>query len=218
MESKVHEYSKGSIIFRRGEPGNTAFILTEGTVEISVTEGKTKTILGVLHPIAVFGEMALLLKNQKRTASATTITDAKVAEISRKDFDDFFKRSPKIISAVLQTMVERLEQANSRVSQAPDLYIILTETLHLMILHDRLEHIGYNQLVSCIENSYNIDAPTIIKSLNFLETLGLIGIRNDKNNAVKFIHIVKPGDFIERSRQIYKTFTKNGNAPNAGLF
>lgn len=172
----------------------------------------------MLHPIAVFGEMALLLKNQKRTASATTITDAKVAEISRKDFDDFFKRSPRIISAVLQTMVERLEQANSRVSQAPDLYIILTETLHLMILHDRLEHIGYNQLVSCIENSYNIDAPTIIKSLNFLETLGLIGIRNDKSNAVKFIHIVKPGDFIERSRQIYKTFTKNGNAPNSGLF
>jgi CRP-like cAMP-binding protein len=218
MESKVREFAKGSTIFRRGEPGNTAFILTEGTVEIFITEGKNKTVLGVLHPISVFGEMALLLKNQQRTASAIAKSDAKLAEISRKDFDDFFKRSPKLISAVLQTMVERLEQTNARVSQSPDLYIIITEMLNLLILHDRISHIGFNQVIDCIENSYKLDSATIIKTMNFLQTLGLIEIRADRHNAVKLIEIIKPTDFIERARHIHATFTKMGSSPETGFF
>ncbi len=216
MESKVRQYAKGSIIFRRSEPGNTAFILTEGSVEISVTEGKNKTVLGILQPIAVFGEMALLLKNQQRTATATALSDAKVAEISKRDFDDFFKQSPKLISAVLKTMVERLEQTNARISQSPELYTIITETLNLLIRHDRLNRIRFNQVLDCIANCYKLEPATISKSIHFLETIGLIEIRIDDNEN-KLIDIIKPTDFIERARQIYKTFAKMGSSPDAGI-
>ncbi len=217
MESKVREYPKGSIVFRRGEPGNTAFILTEGSVEISVTEGKNKTVLGVLKPVAVFGEMALLLKNQQRTATAITLTDAKLAEISRKNFDDFFNQAPKLISAVLRTMVERLEQTNSRVTQNPEVYTIITETLELLIRHEQYKRIRYSQLIDCIVNSYKLEPAIITKSLNFMVTLGLIEISTDSHSNQKYIDVIKPTDFIDRARQIQKTYAKIGGSPDSAI-
>ncbi|GAB4281605.1 MAG: hypothetical protein Kow0029_26810 [Candidatus Rifleibacteriota bacterium] len=215
MNSKVREYQKGAIIFRRGEIGNTAYILTEGTIEIAVTEGKNKTVLAVIQPISVFGEMAMLLKNQQRTATATALSNAKVAEISRKDFDEFFRKSPKLIGAVLKAMVERLEQTNARIAQSPELYTVITETLNLLVVHDKLNRIRYRQFVECIANSYKIEAEEVMKSVDFLETIGLIEIRTDGENML--IDIVRPVDFIERARKIYKTFAKMGTTPDAGI-
>lgn len=215
MDSKVKEYPKGSIIFRRGEVGNTAYILTEGTIEIAVIEGKNKTVLGLLQPVSVFGEMALLLKNQQRTATATTLSNARVAEISRKDFDEFFRQSPKLITALLKAMVARLEQTNARISQSPELYTVITETLNLLIQHDKLNRIRYEPFVECIVQGYKLDADEIMKSIDFLETIGLIEVRTDGEN--KFIDTVRPIDFIDRARKIYKTFAKMGSSPDAGI-
>jgi CRP-like cAMP-binding protein len=215
MDSKIREYSKGSTIFHRGEVGNNAYILTEGTVEIAMIDGKSKTVLGVLKPVSVFGEMALLLKNQQRTATATALSTAKVAEISRKDFDEFFHKSPKLIAAVLKAMVDRLEQTNARISQSPELYTTITESLNLLIIHDRLNRIRYDGFVECMVNSCKLDRNEIEKSVDFLETIGLIEIRTDGEN--RMIDIVRPVDFIDRARRIYKTFAKMGASPDAGI-
>ena len=40
MKSSMMDYEKDAIIFRNGEIGNSAYILTEGTIEISIAEGK----------------------------------------------------------------------------------------------------------------------------------------------------------------------------------
>ncbi|MEW6708332.1 MAG: cyclic nucleotide-binding domain-containing protein [Candidatus Riflebacteria bacterium] len=215
MESKVREYQKGSAIFHRGEAGNTAYILTEGTVEIAIFEGKNKTVLSIIKPVSVFGEMALLSRNQQRTATATTLSVAKVAEISRKDFEDFFNKSPKLISAVLKAMVDRLEQTNARVSQSPELYTAITETLNLLVLHDRLNRIRYDSFIECIAASFKLELPEIRKSVDFLETIGLIEVRTDGDN--RMIDIIRPIDFIDRARKIYKTFAKMGSSPDAGV-
>lgn len=215
MDSKIKDYSKGSIIFRRGEIGNAAYILTGGTIEIAIIEGKIKTVLGIIQPVSVFGEMALLLRNQLRTATATALSNAKVAEISRKDFDDFFQQSPKLITVLLKAIVARLEQTNARISQTPELYTVITETLQLLIDHDKLNRIKYENFVECIVNSYKLEASEIMKSVDFLETLGLVEIRTDGEN--KFINTVRPIDFIDRARRIYKTFAKMGSTPDAGI-
>jgi CRP-like cAMP-binding protein len=215
MDSKIREYEKGAKIFHRGEIGNTAYILTEGTIEIAITEGKSKTVLGIVKPVTVFGEMALLLRNQLRTASATALSKAKVAEISRADFDDFIEQSPRLITAILKALVTRLRQTNDRVTQSPELYTVITETLDLMVQHDRLNRIRYEVFVESISRSMKLEKFEIGKTVNFLETLGLIEIRID--NETQFINIVRPIDFIERARTIYKTFAKMGTTPDAGI-
>lgn len=215
MDSRIKEYPKGSIIFRGGEIGNNAYILTEGSIEIALIEGKTKTVLSIIKPVAVFGEMALLLKNQKRTATAATLSRAKVAEITRNDFDDFLNKSPKLITAVLKALVTRLENTNTRVSQSADLYTIITENLNLLVVHDRLNRIRYEDFVDCIENGYKVDRAEIEKSVDFLETLGLAEMRTDGER--KLISIVRPIDFIHRARKIYQTFARMGSTPDAGV-
>ncbi len=45
MKSWMRDYTSGSVIFQEGEPGNVAFILTEGSVEIAVGSGDKKRSL-----------------------------------------------------------------------------------------------------------------------------------------------------------------------------
>ena len=216
MQSKLRDYSRGDIVFRQGEVGNAAYILTQGSVEISMVEDKNKVVLDILTPVAVFGEMALLLKDKRRTATATILGPAKVAEISKKDFDDFFQKSPKLISAVLKAMVSRLQHTNVRVMNSPDLYTMLTETLYLMAQHSKFNDIRYKELVVCMSKSSKISQKEVIKTIDFLETIGLIEIRIiDKEH--KSISILKPLDFIDRARKIYKTFARMGTTPDSGI-
>jgi len=83
MKSIVREFQTEAVIFREGEIGNTAYILTEGQVEISIQQDGQKSVLAVLNPITVFGEMALLLKDQKRTATAKAVGETKIAATHR---------------------------------------------------------------------------------------------------------------------------------------
>ena len=121
MSSTQSHYEKDQIIFNIGETGDTAYVLTEGSVEISIEEDNNKTVITVFQPVSVFGEMALLLKDQKRTATARALVNSKVAKISKKDFDDFVDKSPKLITAVLKAIVSRLQQTTERVTQSPEL-------------------------------------------------------------------------------------------------
>jgi len=215
MKSSMTDYAKDEIIFRNGEIGNTAYILTEGSIEISISEGKNKTVLAILKPVSVFGEMALLLGDQKRTASARAIVPSKVATISKKDFNDFVDKSPKLITAVLKAIVLRLQQTTERVTHSPELYTVITETLGLFIQHDKFTRIKCEAFGLSIATSFKVDEKEVYKTLNFLETIGLIELRTDGEQT--FINIVRPIDFIKRAKQIYKTFSKMGVSPDKGL-
>ncbi|NLF97335.1 MAG: cyclic nucleotide-binding domain-containing protein [Candidatus Riflebacteria bacterium] len=119
MKSWMRDYSSGSVIFQEGEPGNVAFILTEGSVEITVGSGDKKKVVTVFKPVSVFGEMALVLKDQKRTATAVARSDSKVAVISKQDFDEFLEKSPKLIGVALTALVHRLRTTTERLGKTP---------------------------------------------------------------------------------------------------
>ena len=57
----TRQFYANDIIFKEGSTGHVAYILKEGSVEISLNTGKRKTVLALLSPVCVFGEMALLL-------------------------------------------------------------------------------------------------------------------------------------------------------------
>lgn len=64
------EYSAGEIIFRQGYPGDTAYVVVEGQVEIYREENDgSETQLALLGPDQLFGEMAPM-DESPRSASA----------------------------------------------------------------------------------------------------------------------------------------------------
>ena len=89
-------FPKGKIIIKEGEPGDTMYIIADGTVEISknlvIKMGREEfqdrdKILTKLsaEDHAVFGEVALF-EQGKRTATVVARTDCTLLEITRNDF------------------------------------------------------------------------------------------------------------------------------------
>ena len=76
-------YPAGATVVREGEPGDEAFIVTQGSCE-AVKEGGEGTVsLRVMGPGAVFGEAALLA-SQPRTATVVAREDLTVLVVSRQ--------------------------------------------------------------------------------------------------------------------------------------
>lgn len=111
----LKEFYSSAIIFEEQSYADSAFILKEGKVEISVKKEEGIVLLAELHPVSIFGEMALLTKEKKRTATARAIGPVKVVEIDREAFDKMMAESPPIISAVLQGVTQRLIDTTSRI-------------------------------------------------------------------------------------------------------
>jgi len=213
MISIVKDYHANSIIFREGEIGNAAYILTEGCVEISINHGGRVTLLSVLQPVSVFGEMALLLQDQKRTATATAKIPSKVAEISRKDFDEFLEQSPKLITAVLNAIVGRLQKTTSKISSSPDLFLGICETINILLIHD-IRRIKYDPTVKTIAETFCVKPEEVKKILTLMETLGLVDAQLEPDTDNMLIGVSRPREFLERAKKIHETFNKMGVNPD----
>lgn len=80
-------YPEGATIFSLGDPADSMIIVRTGVVElVFVSDRGTKTILGLLRPGEVFGE--LLYSEERRCYTAIASEDAVVAVISRECFEE----------------------------------------------------------------------------------------------------------------------------------
>jgi CRP-like cAMP-binding protein len=106
-EFQLKEFRPSVVIFEENSIGDSAYILKEGRVEISMRIRGEKTILAELNPVTIFGEMALLSKEKRRTATATTLSRVKVIEIDKAHFDGLVSQSPSIIASILHGITQR---------------------------------------------------------------------------------------------------------------
>jgi len=211
MKSWMRDYTRGSIIFQEGEPGNVAFILSEGSVEISVGTGDKKKVVTVFKPISVFGEMALILKDQKRTATAVAQSESKVAVISKQDFDEFLEKSPKLIGVALTALVHRLRTTTERLSKTPDLFMGIAHIIELLgqytvtgvKYNSSLSMIRYDSLIKAVSHAFLVEANEVSGIIEMMETMGLL--EQQFLQDVLFINIKGREDFLKRCVKIRDT-------------
>ncbi len=120
---QVRKYSQNETICKEGATGTAAYILRKGRVEVSVDVEGNKKVLTILEPVTVFGEMALLLKDHKRTATAIALEYSEIVEIEKKYFDEYIGESPPVIATALKALVERLLDTTSRLKKHEELNI-----------------------------------------------------------------------------------------------
>ena len=104
----------GRYIFREGEVGDLAFIVTEGEVEISRRVKDQDILLGTVPKGGLFGEMSLL-GDELRMASAFAQNDVKLLVISRaqmarkmKDLDPFNRALIEVLSNHVRSVAGKL--------------------------------------------------------------------------------------------------------------
>ncbi|MDR1956845.1 MAG: cyclic nucleotide-binding domain-containing protein [Treponema sp.] len=100
-------YTKDTILFAEGEPGDELFIIENGSVKITKVANNNEIILAVLKPGDIFGEMALL-ESKPRSANAIAYEDCTVMPINWENFQSMAKTQPQIIIRLTQLLAERL--------------------------------------------------------------------------------------------------------------
>lgn len=203
-EFPVRDISPNKVIFQEGAYGDAAYILKAGRVEISTEVRGKKVQLAVLTPITIFGEMALLSKDQKRTATATTLDAVQVVEIDRESFERIVSSSSSVVVSVLHALVQRLKETNLKVSsRAPDVFLGTCEILAL--LAGREGEIRYDDMVKSIPNILFVDSDLVKNKLYRLEMLNLIEVVPNENGK-KIIKIVNMKTFLHEAKQIQQGY------------
>lgn len=100
-------YPHGATIFSEGDPGDAMFIVTEGLVNlVSVSDKGAETILHILKPDQIFGE--LFFAEERRAFDAVASTDVLVMIISRKRFEEILASFPGIARNFIRLLSRRL--------------------------------------------------------------------------------------------------------------
>ncbi len=198
----VKEFFQNKVIFSEGSKGDAAYILKKGVVAISIKAGDQKNELTRLRPPAVFGEMALLLKDHNRTATATALEHCEVVEISRQSFGDYIDRSPSVIGSILRALADRLMTTTMRALRTPDLFMGACEILHL-IGHNSGGALPYEQAVEALSKAFLVGNRQIEGLFEMMSSANLVTSAQDPN-GVRTISISGNDDFLERAHKIYK--------------
>ncbi|MDX8407743.1 MAG: Crp/Fnr family transcriptional regulator [Mariprofundaceae bacterium] len=106
------DIQKKNIVVQEGEPGEALYIILEGSVKISSysADGR-EVVLSLLGKGSFFGEMSLLDK-QPRSATVTTMEDAKFAQVRRSDLEPLLLKQPGIALKLLAEVVSRLRRTS----------------------------------------------------------------------------------------------------------
>jgi anion transporter len=82
----------GTVVFEAGGEGDALYILHDGTAERRVAGSS----IGLIHPYAVFGELALLT-DEPRSASVVAVTPIRIWVLPRHRFDPLLRGEPELM-------------------------------------------------------------------------------------------------------------------------
>jgi uncharacterized protein (TIGR02266 family) len=109
-------YKDGQIIFKEGSSGDWIYMVLSGSVEISKMVGGKKSILSVLEPDEVFGELGYFGAIQ-RTATARAIGETTLGVVDRTYLDEEFNKLSGFFRAILVAEVKRFRNLIERASE-----------------------------------------------------------------------------------------------------
>ena len=106
--SRIVEVPAGTAVTQIGEPGDSFFVIIDGTVAVRTPVGAGSQ----LHPGDFFGEMSLL-DGEPRSATIVATTDIRLLIVDRLHFWRLLEETPDLIRRILTILsrrVRRLEQ------------------------------------------------------------------------------------------------------------
>jgi signal transduction histidine kinase len=115
--TKEVRFPAGGLIFEQGSPGDFAYVIKEGQIEISRYSDGRRLPLAQRGAGEVIGEMALL-EEAPRMASARALTDSVLVAIGREELDQLLGSSPSAARAILGTVMTRLRETQASLRQS----------------------------------------------------------------------------------------------------
>ena len=101
-------------LMREGEASDSMYYVKSGTLAIYKRKGGAEKQIGTIYAGELVGEMSFL-DSQPRSASVKAIQESEVVEIPRVKFNKFLEGQPSWFRALLETLLDRLRRANTRI-------------------------------------------------------------------------------------------------------
>ena len=103
---RLRRFVRGNVVIQEGAPGDSFFILSEGSVDVTRQMQGRPANLARLRAGAVFGEMALISK-APRTATVTANCDSDMLELKRASLEDQAHKLASVTRALKDFTHER---------------------------------------------------------------------------------------------------------------
>ncbi|MBQ1294738.1 MAG: cyclic nucleotide-binding domain-containing protein, partial [Clostridiales bacterium] len=111
--STERNFSKGEVIFRQGDAGNSFFKILEGSVQVIANYGEAgERELTVLNPGEFFGEMAVI-ETYPRSNTIVAVDNVRTIEITADELNGFFAENPDMIYEIMNHIGSRIKTLTS---------------------------------------------------------------------------------------------------------
>ncbi len=107
------EALRGTVLFHEREPGDHLYIVLDGKVKLSrrSSDGR-ESLVAIMGPTDQFGELSLFDPGP-RTATATALTDARLALLPKEALQKWVQERPLIAMQMLHVIARRLRRSNT---------------------------------------------------------------------------------------------------------
>jgi CRP/FNR family transcriptional regulator, cyclic AMP receptor protein len=126
-------FARGEVVFHEGDSGDVLHIVRSG-----VFLARSSSTLGELIAVnlfdrgAVFGELALLSDDPRRTATVVALHGGTTLALARSHFEELRERNPRVDRFLLSVLAERNRQLNDHLVEL--LFMPVEQRVHRRLL------------------------------------------------------------------------------------
>ncbi len=112
-------FDKGEVVFHRDDPADSLHLVVKGRFAArAMTPLGDSVLFDVLGPGRAFGELALLLPGERRSATVSALEAGETRSILRDDFMRLQRNHPGVKDVLLRLLAEQLRRASDRILEA----------------------------------------------------------------------------------------------------
>jgi CRP/FNR family transcriptional regulator, cyclic AMP receptor protein len=110
-------FSLGQALFREGDPGDGAYLILTGSVDVQLSTPGGQITIAHLEQDAFVGEMAILCE-VPRTASVVAAEPVDALKIKKDTFFQLLKDVPQMALEIMRELAQRLHHTNEELRDA----------------------------------------------------------------------------------------------------
>ena len=109
-------YDAGQVIFNAGDSADAAYVVIDGTVEISVPTPSGPIIINTMTKNELLGEIAIV-GDVPRTATAKAVSKVETLKISKELFVKIIRENPDAAVELIRILAARLASTTSQLTR-----------------------------------------------------------------------------------------------------
>ena len=109
-------YDAGQVMFNAGDAADAAYVVIDGTVEISVPTPSGPIVINTMTKNEILGEIAIV-GDVPRTATAKALTKLETLKISKELFNKIIRENPDAAIELIKILAGRLANTTSQLTQ-----------------------------------------------------------------------------------------------------